>query len=317
MLELLLERGQSYDDIAGVLGTGSDDVRARAQTALAELGGAEPDPELTDYLLGQADPVGRADAVRRLGEDPEQHELAARLVAGLEDLTPSAQLPTLPPRRVERPSPDAPPAEGAAGLSRRQRGVMLGLALAAVAVLAIVLVVAGAFEGDDEPAPEREPSASAPDDAVRVELEPQVGGDARGEAVFGLATADQLFVDLDVGGLEAQGAGERYVVWLLLTPNQGYPISPFDVDENGGFSDRFPIPRFALPIAGRARFLDVGLVDARTLQAQVEDFAQGLDESGQIELPIMRYEGESALRGEIPATGGPALLDEGDGAPGS
>jgi hypothetical protein len=194
---------------------------------------------------------------------------------------------------------------------------MLGLALAALVVLAIVLGVVGAFDGDDEPAAESEPSASAPEDAVRIELEPQGGTDARGEALFGLATADQLFVDLDVSGLEPQGAGERYVVWLLLTADQGYPISPFDVDETGDFSDRFPIPRFAIPIAGRARFLDVGLVDARTLQAQVKDFAQGLNESGQVELPILRYEGESALRGEIPATGGPALLDEGETAPGS
>ena len=64
-LQLLLERGQSYADLARLLGEDEDEVRARARAALTELGGADPDRNvgLTDYLLGQADPIGRADAV--------------------------------------------------------------------------------------------------------------------------------------------------------------------------------------------------------------------------------------------------------------
>ena len=72
MLQLLLERGQSYEDIAQLLGQDEAEVRARARAALTELGGADPDRNvgLTDYLLGQADPIGRADAVRHLRDDP-------------------------------------------------------------------------------------------------------------------------------------------------------------------------------------------------------------------------------------------------------
>ena len=73
LLQLLCERGQSYEDISGLLGVPADEVRERARAALTEIGGSDPDADvgLTDYLLGQADPIGRADAVRRLQGDPE------------------------------------------------------------------------------------------------------------------------------------------------------------------------------------------------------------------------------------------------------
>src|SRR5689334_19500471 len=114
MLQLLLS-GQSYDDIGSLLGIGSDEVRSRARSALQEIGGADPDAQvgLTDYLLGQADPIGRADAVRHLQADPEANALAQRLVQNLRLLAPNAQLPEIPEprggRRAAAPSPTAPP----------------------------------------------------------------------------------------------------------------------------------------------------------------------------------------------------------------
>ena len=319
LLELLLERGQSYEDIAGVLGTEPGEVRERARTALGELGGSSPAPELTDYLLGQANPVERADAVRRLSDDPDQLALASRLSAELREIAPAARLPKLP----QTTQASAPPARAdlsaapGTGLSRRQRLVMLGLLGAAIVLLAIVLGAGGAFDGSGDSGGGQTTGPESGADAVQVKLEPQGGGDAGGEGVFGLATADQLFLDLDVHGLKQPTPDQSYVVWLLLTPDQGYPISPFAVDSKGSFSDRFPIPRFAIPIAGRARFLDIGLSDRAELQSEVGNFAQSLNraEAG-AELPILDYSGDSVLRGSIPATGGPALLDA-EGAGGS
>lgn len=318
MLQLLLERGQSYDDIAAVLGQQREDVRERSRSALGELGGAAPEPELSDYLLGQADPVGRADAVRRLQDDPDALELASRIVVELHEIAPQADLPTLPEGRA-RPADlgtGLGPEHSGTGLSRRQRLVLLVLVAGAAVVLGVVALVGGVFEGGDEPVGEPATSAAEPDDAIRVKLEPQDSSEASGEAIFGLATADQLFLEVSVDGLEPPTPDETYVIWLLLTPEQGYPVSPIDVSDAGAFSDRFPIPRFAIPIAGRSRFLDVSLVDRGRLQAQVDDFAQSLNEAGGAQLPVLDYEGESVLRGEIPATGGPALLDEGDVPPG-
>src|SRR5919198_5167597 len=117
MLQLLLEGGQGYEDIGSLLGIETDEVRSRARSALQEIGGADPDGHvgLTDYLLGQADPIGRADAVRHLQADPEANALGQRLVQNLRLLAPKAQLPEIPePRGGRRPAaPSAPPAPAA------------------------------------------------------------------------------------------------------------------------------------------------------------------------------------------------------------
>ena len=42
MLQLLLERGQSYADLASLLGVDEAEVRARARATLTELAGADP-----------------------------------------------------------------------------------------------------------------------------------------------------------------------------------------------------------------------------------------------------------------------------------
>ena len=59
MLQLLLERGQSYADLAEVLGVDEGEVRARARSALTELSGTDPDHRVgTDGLPARA---GRPD----------------------------------------------------------------------------------------------------------------------------------------------------------------------------------------------------------------------------------------------------------------
>jgi hypothetical protein len=185
MLQLLLEGGQGYEDIGSLLGIGPDEVRSRARSALGEMGGADPDARvgLSDYILGQADPIGRADAVRQLQADPETNALAQRLVAQLRLLAPKAQLPDLPearggrasapqpppadePRTVPPPAPGPTPATAppkGPGVASRAAGALSGLGRAsgtrrtqlsvlaagilAVAIVAIVLIT-GSGDGD-------------------------------------------------------------------------------------------------------------------------------------------------------------------------
>jgi hypothetical protein len=329
MLQLLLERGQSYEDLASVLGVGVDEVRSRARAALAELGGADPDAQvgLTDYLLGQADPIGRADAVRELQGDPDSRRLASELLDRLRELAPGAQLPELPQPRERRGvlgrRPHAAPAEAGAvtpppevaeggrapsaparlreTLSRGQQQMIVALVAGAVIVIAVVLLITGAFDGNDEaqPAAETQTTAQAEGDVLTtVQLEPQRGSDATGEATFGVATGDQPYVDLTLENLSTLPQDRTYVVWLLLSGDQGYPLSPLQVSEDGSFSDRFPIPQFAIPIASRARFVDISLSENRTL---LEDLRKAVNQ----QRPILGYQGESVLRGEIPAQEAP------------
>jgi hypothetical protein len=112
MLQLLLEGGQGYGDIGSLLGIAPDEVRSRARSALREMGGADPDAQvgLSDYLLGQADPIGRADAVRHLQADPEANALAARLIQQLRLLAPKGQFPEIPEPRGGRRAAPPPPA---------------------------------------------------------------------------------------------------------------------------------------------------------------------------------------------------------------
>jgi hypothetical protein len=176
MLQLLLEGAQSYDDIGSLLGIAPEEVRSRARAALQEIGGADPDAQvgLSDYLLGQADPIGRADAVRHLQADPEANGLAQRLVQNLRLLAPKAQLPEIPEARGGRraaaptqapatlgqpqaaPPPSAPAAAKGPGLASRAAGFFSGLgkvqgrrrtqlvagSAAAVALLIVLIVVA-------------------------------------------------------------------------------------------------------------------------------------------------------------------------------
>lgn len=318
MLQLILERGQSYDDIAAVLGIGVDGVRTRARAALGELGGADPDAEvgLTDYLLGQADPIGRADAVRHLQGDANSRQLAATLVDRLREVAPGAELPEIPGprerrgvlgRRRDAPgggtgggtgTAAAPPAAPRGprlrdSLSRRQQQAIVGLGAGALIVLFAVLAIAGVFGGGGEPAPEPEAGQEPGQVLETVPLEPRGGSGASGEATFGLATEDQPYLDLTLEGLDSVGENETYVVWLLLTNREGYPLSPLQVGEDGGFSDRFPIPQFAIPIATRARFVEISLSENRAL---LRDLEQAVER----ERPILGYQGESVLRGEIP-----------------
>ena len=124
LLQLLCERGQSYDDIAGLLGGTPGEVRERARAALTELGGSDPDAEvgLTDYLLGQADPIGRADAVRHLQADPDALELATRIETALRLIAPDAKAPRLPEPRGKRRRA-ATPAAGDADAAPARTGL--------------------------------------------------------------------------------------------------------------------------------------------------------------------------------------------------
>ena len=306
VLELLLA-GQSYADLEELLGLSQDEVGSRARAALAELGGADPDRNvgLSDYLLGQADPIGRADASRHLREDAEDHELATTLSERLREMFPGADLPRLPgePRRPRRLRParatageDGAPRRG--GLSLSQTRLIVVLASAAVLLIAVVLAITGAFGGDDEesPAIADETTAEAPagdEEIQQVTLRATAGGNANGTALFGLATGDQPFVEVSVDGLDPAPQGQQYVIWLMLTPKQGYPLSPINVSQQGSYSNRFPIPSPVLPVVARVRFVDISIAPAREIRRVVQEALR--DGSLVLDKP-----GRSVLRGTIP-----------------
>jgi hypothetical protein len=349
MLQLLLEGDQSYADIASLLGADEDEVRSRARDALAEIGDADPDREagLTDYLLGQADPIGRADAARHLKEDPADHALAEKLLPQLRLIAPEADLPKLPaapkrsrtgPRREEaKPEPEpkeadaeeAPPPRRArslpslprprripkptmpTSLSRSQSRLYAALGAGAVLLLVVVLAVAGVFSGSDEAASETTTTAGS-DTEVPIRLEPAGGTDARGDAVFGILPEGVFYLDLRLRDLPALPKDKAYVMWFLTSDEAGYPVPvPIEPDASGNFNDRLSLPSETLSVAEQSQFFDISVAD-------IDELTRNIERSVQQDGAQLAYPGGSVLRGELtagaPLPEGGAALPEGGGA---
>jgi hypothetical protein len=318
VLELLLA-GQSYADLEELFGLSEDDVRSRARTALTELGGTDPDRNvgLGDYLLGQADPIGRADAVRHLRQDAADHALATTLSERLAELAPAAELPKLPPAPgsggfLGRGAPP-PPSEAAgerrsplAGIPPDRGRLYAALGAAAVILIAVVLGVSGVFSGGDDspetttttPATGNDPAegiGEIPDgeELSRVPLASPGNGDARGAAIVGLSTGDQAYLDLIIENLDPAPQGDAYVVWFMFNETTGYPLSPIFPDEQGSFNDRFAIPTAVTGLIARTRAIEVSVSNGQETLDEIAKAAR--NETFEIERP-----GQTVLTGTIP-----------------
>jgi len=301
MLKLLLERGQGYPELAVLLGIEEEEVRRRARRALAELGGADPDREagLTDYLLGQADPIDRADAVRHLRESPEDHRLAGEIAERLRELYPEAELPRLPGeprqgrlvRRARAIASEALPQAAAprrlGGLRPSQTRTIVILASSAVLLIAVVLAVSGVFAGGEEdPAAEAaaDTSAAADERAVPVQLQPVQGSDAGGVVVFGFATGDQPYIEFQIRRLDPPANDRAYVLWFLTGPNEGFPLpAPLPVQPNGTIDERIPVPAETLGVIQQADTIAIALNDAQKLSGSIQRAVE--DRSAAVRFP--------------------------------
>lgn len=308
LLQLLCERGQSYEDIAGLLGGSSEDVRARARAALREIGGVDPDADvaLTDYLLGQADPIGRADAIRHLQADPEALELAQRIQAALAEVAPGAEQPKLPEPRGKRrkaalpgtsePTPaGAPPSPGDEAL-RRRRGLIAGLGAAGLAAVVAILLLGGAFSGSDGGDAATTTTPAATERLAQVPLDPTSDSGVAGSVTFGVADGEQVYADVDVDGLDPKPReGTANLLWLMIGGSGGFPLqTPLSPDQNGSFSGRIAVPTaIAFTVGRQADSLKV----SRTPLSAVRSAAKQAIEQ---QVPIIPFTGDELASGRIP-----------------
>jgi hypothetical protein len=257
MLQLLLERGQSYDDLASILGVSSDEVRSRARAALTDLGGADPDRNvaLTDYLLGQADPIDRADAVRHLKDDPEDLALVTELAQKLRLVAPEAELPRLPGeerqprqrgstrRRLPKPLKKLAPAPEDGGaerpprtsLSRRQTQGIVIAACAAVLVGVGVLAIAGVFSSGSS-------GSTTTTDASGGSTTPQAG-------------SVQGYPLLPITAANSKGQGAK-------------------LDSNGNFQDSLAIPNGVQSILPNVQAVVITLADNAKVAQSIQKTVQ-------------------------------------------
>ncbi len=142
-------------------------------------------------------------------------------------------------------------------------------------------------------------TATTSDQTVQeIPLAAAKGSDATGSATFGVADGSQLYVDLDISNLEPAPQDKAYVFWLLASDTRGYPLQPFQVNQDGTYNERVPIDSSLTELVGNTRIVDVSLSEQRPLLKEVND-AVSADQPS----PIIPYTGESILRGVVPRGG--------------
>jgi hypothetical protein len=261
VLELVLRRGRSYDEIAQLLSIDRAGVRQRALAALDALGPQTRVPSerralITDYLLG-ALPAQVAEEVRvRLGESASERAWARVVGSELGGLS-DGPLPEIPaggpapgqpaeaspaaeplaPEPVSRP-PRARPASRAGGT------VLLAGGAAVVVAIVLVLILSGG--GGSKPGPSAASSAAAATPATastgatgatgttgttgaskvvaQINLKPPTGGTTPVGIAEVLSEQGKTGIAIVAQGLAAntKHPPDAYAVWLYNSPTDSH-----------------------------------------------------------------------------------------------
>jgi hypothetical protein len=277
-LSLLLRRGKSYAEVAGMLEIDERAVHDRAHAALAVLAArqareltAAQREEVGDYLLGQRTGVAERLATRTyLDGSPQARAWATALAGELEPLA-SAPLPEIPNGARPAPAtPTAPVTPSAAGTSgstaapRPQRGAQLrsasparirGALLLAVIVAAIVVAIvlltssnSASSGGDGEPTSSSTSTqkSQAKEDKRITLTPPDASSKAVGVAEV-LSEGNQYAFYLAAQHLApSKGNGFFYAVWLYNSPSSYEALSRApDVGASGNVQGGALLPKDA------------------------------------------------------------------------
>lgn len=278
IVDLILKRGQSYDQLADKLGMPVARVRELARetlTGLAPLSAAEVDDgwraQIADYLLGQQSAPEAAATRGHLRRSEAARAWSRSVLDSLDHLYANGDMPTIPagdgsPEPTGGPAaetgPGAPPASDgrrtdselspeARAIVRRRR-IAGGAAIAvALALLLLVWPVGLLTGGGDDDAADGADNGDAPAQAAgedprilgQVLLRPV--GDADREAHAGLVfvTEGQDGPDLNIQAiLEPSGERQAYEVWLTGPGRDPVSLGAQVTDQQGVFAGRRSLP---------------------------------------------------------------------------
>jgi hypothetical protein len=298
IVELVLQQGKTYPELAEMLGMSESRVRELARDALVELApvsvrGVEADwrGQLADYVLGQqAGPEATA-TKGHLRRSEAARSWARSLLDSLEQLYANGSVPAIPEGergRAKRPpvEPSAAPA-GAAGLSAAPSGArglasdpimrrrLLAAAAAAVVILLAVLVwPIGLLTGDDDKS-----SSANSDNQSSAQGNQNQATAANGPAGIAIVVDQggkkQLLVQ--AARLAPSGQNEGYYVWLYNSPSDARSLGGQVTDQQGNYQAIGPFPADY----AKYKFIDV------TRQPVGKN-------------PNVKHSGQSVLRGPMP-----------------
>ncbi|MFL5827188.1 MAG: sigma factor-like helix-turn-helix DNA-binding protein [Thermoleophilaceae bacterium] len=275
IIELVLQRGQTYEELSGMLGMPPSRVRDLAREAMGELAPrtadrVDPDwrGQIADYMLGQQTGPESTATRGHLKRSEPARAWALSLLDSLEDLYPSDAAPEVPeadpngdrPARrdlggrltaaVESPErPSARPAprprrersdDGGATRSVRRRRILAGV-IGALVVAGLVLWLTGVF-GNDNGGKKNTSASAAKTRLVKVgTLKPASGGKAAGVAAI-FTRGKQRSLVVQAAQLQPTGSKSAYEVWLYNSSKDTFPVGAQLTDKNGSLQGTGPIP---------------------------------------------------------------------------
>lgn len=259
VLQMVLARGQSYDEIARLLSIDRAAVRQRALSALDRLGPAtRVDSQrralITDYLLGQLPPRVSDDVREHLAQSASERAWARVVASELGPLS-STHLPEIPTRQLDpddtgdldappaadHDAPEPPAAEAGASQPERQvsrlgGAILLGAVGMAVIAAILIFVVFGVGGGTSH---KKTPSASAKNPAsttpatsttstsarplAQINLSSPAHGKAVGVAEV-IKAGNAIGIVIVAQGLKPNAHGNAYAIWLYNSASRAYRL---------------------------------------------------------------------------------------------
>jgi anti-sigma-K factor RskA/sigma-70-like protein len=252
IVELVLQQGKTYPELAAMLGMPESRVRELARDALVELApvsvrGVEEDwrGQLADYVLGQQSGPEATATKGHLRRSEAARSWSRSLLDSLEQLYANGSVPAIPDgergRAARRPAAAAatPSDGGVRGLAApdpvMRRRLLAGAAAAAVLLLAVLLWPIGLLTGGDDD----NKASSSSSNAAPAAPTSTTGNAAASNQPAGIAIVvdrngkKQLLVR--AAKLAPSGQNEGYYVWLYNSPNDVKSLGGQVTDQQGNY----------------------------------------------------------------------------------
>jgi hypothetical protein len=269
ILELLLRRGQTYEELSGKLDLPESRVRELARDALVELApvtarGVDSDwrGQLADYLLGQQSGPESTATRGHLRRSEAARSWARSLLDSLDGLHGDG-VPKIPdaerggggraPKRAREPAEAAPPeekpardpAQGDAGTAVRRRRLLAGGgALALLILVAVLLWPIGLVTGGGDDNAKQAASKSKP--AVNKKI--------HGQAVIAQQNG-KIQILVSAIGLKPSTQKQAYQVWLYNDQKDSKSLGFAAANKQGQLSGGATLPSDYR----RFKFIDISL----------------------------------------------------------
>jgi hypothetical protein len=260
IIELILQQGQSYDQLADSLGMPESRVRELAREALVRLAPitakrVEEDwrGQLADYVLGQQSGPESTATRGHLRRSEAARSWARSLLDSLDGLYGDG-LPTIPDGERGRakgraPAPAKPPGDARprrlapVGDAVRRRRLLTAGGVLAVILLGLLLWPIGLLTGGDDDEGGSEQASG----------QEQAGSRAPAGIAIALGQGNQRVLRVDAANLPPTQQRQAYEVWLYNSPRDARSIGAQITDQQGRFQGAGALP----DDYRRFRFIDV------------------------------------------------------------